>query len=107
MDRNDVELVLTKALEHLKPRLKQRISLVEIFDLSFKVLQEIQIEQNLEEKIIEYSLSRTDIETILTHEYLEISYDDGSKVSFVLEEDDVKKMTLENGGVFIWYEGEN
>jgi len=106
MEKDDIELVLTKAIKLLKPRLKEKISMVEIFDLSSKVFQEIQFEQNLEDESIEYCLSRSEIEKILTDGDLEIRCTNGSRVNFVLEEDDVKTATLENGSIIMWYEGD-
>jgi hypothetical protein len=104
MDRDDIELVLAKAIDILEPSLKEKISMVEIFDLSSRVLQEIQFEQNLKDENFEYYLSRSEIEKILTEGDLEIRYTDGSKVNFILEEDDAKTAILENGNVIMWYD---
>ena len=106
MNKYDIECVLEKAVELLEPKLKEKISLVEIFDLSSKILQELQFEQNLGDEIIEFHLSRSEIEKILTDGNLQIRCSNCSGVDFVLKEDDVKTITLENGDVIMWYEGE-
>ena len=106
MNRDDIELVVSKAIEFLKPSLKEKISLVEIFDLSHKIQREIQFEKNLEDESIQYCLSRADLDKIIAHGDLEIEYEDGTLVTFILEEDGLKTMTLENGGILVWYEGD-
>jgi hypothetical protein len=106
MNRDEVEMVLLKALEHLKPDLKKKITVVELFDLTEKIFSDIQSEETREEEAVHCCLSRSDIEKILTHGDLHIESDDGSRVVFVLEEKELKTLSLENGGVLVWDEGD-
>jgi hypothetical protein len=106
MEVEDIEFVLIKTIELLKPKLKEKISLIEILDLTYNVLQEIQFEQNIKDEHSEYYLTRSEIEKILTDGFLEITYTDGSKVHYILEEDNVKTMMLESGDIIMWYEGD-
>jgi hypothetical protein len=106
MNRDDVEIVLLKALERLKPDLKKKIRVVELFDLTEKIFKDIQSEENREEEAAQYCLSRYDIEKILTHGDLHIESDDGSRVVFVFEEKELKTLSLESGGVLVWHEGD-
>ena len=111
MDKHDVEEVLITAIKLVGLKTKEKLSFPDIFDLAYKVMQNehfqayLQIkESTLEEN---YTLSRYDLEKILTHGNIEIYYDNGKTVCFVLEdEDEVKTMKLENGGVLMWYEGD-
>ena len=106
MNRDDVELVVSKVVEFLKPSLKENISMVEIFDLSQSILEEIKFVKNLEDETVLYCVSRSDLEKIILHGDLEIEYEDGTKVTFVLQEDGLEVATFENGDVLIWYEGD-
>ena len=106
MNRDDVELVVSKVVEFLKPSLKEKISMVEIFDLSQSILEEIKFEKNLEDETVKYCISRSDLEKIMLHGDLEIEYEDGTKVTFVLVEDGLEVATFENGDVLMWYEGD-
>ena len=106
MDKDDVELVVSKTVEFLKPCLNEKISLVEIFDISQSILQDIIFEKNQEDEDDRYCISRDDIEKILKHGELEIAYEDGKTITFVLQEDGLEIATFENGDVLIWYEGD-
>ena len=110
MDQHDVEEVLITAIKLVGLKTKEPLSFPDIFDLAYKVMQNehfqayMQIKESYHEET--YPLSRSDLEKILTDGDLEIAYDDGKTINFVLEEDAVKTMRLENGGVLIWYEGD-
>jgi len=106
MDKDDVELVVSKTVEFLKPCLNEKISLVEIFDISQSILQDILFEKNQEDEDDRYCLSRDDIEKILKCGELEIAYEDGKRITFVLQEDGLNIMTLESGDAVMWYEGD-
>ena len=106
IEKDEIELVLTKAFEYLKPRLKEKVSLVDIFDITQKVWKEVQEIPEDEDETIEFCLSSAELEEILAKGDLEIEYSDGWKVWFRLQEDDVHTITLENGGVLIWYDGD-
>jgi len=108
MDKQDIEEILITAINFEGLKTKDKVTFPDIFDLAQKVWQNEHFraylsikENNFEET---YCLSRSDIEKILTHGDLVIAYDNGKTVCFVLEEDDVKTMNLENGGVLMWYE---
>lgn len=110
MDLNDVEEVLITAIKRVGLQTKKDLGLADIFDIAHQVMQNEHFKAYLQANEIDneetYPLSRSDLENILTHGDLEIYYDNGKTISFVLEEDDVKTMKLENGGVLIWYEGD-
>ena len=106
MNRDDVELVVSKVVEFLKPSLKEKISLVEIFDISQSIFQDIQFEKNEEDESVTYCLSRDDIEKILKYGDLEIAYEDGKRITFVLQEDGLNIMTFESGDALMWYDGD-
>ena len=74
MNRDDVELVVSKVVEFLKPSLKEKISMVEIFDLSQIIIEEIKFEKNLEDESIQYCISRTDCEKIMLHGVFYLSF---------------------------------
>jgi hypothetical protein len=110
MDQYDVEEVLIIAIKVLGLKTKEPLSFPDIFDIAYKVMQHehfqayMQIKKSNTEET--YALSRSDLEKIMLHGDLEITYDTGKTVNFFLEENDVKTMKLENGGVLIWYEGD-
>ena len=107
MNKDEIEWILEKAFKYIKTRLKEKVDIVDIFDISHKVWSDIQNESiDEDDETIEYCLSRSDLEEILTNGDLEIDYSDGSRVLFRLQEDDVHTIKLENGGVLIWYDGD-
>ena len=110
MDKYDVEEVLITAIKLIGLKTKENLTFPEIFDLAHQVMQNehFQAYLHIKESNIEetYTLSRSELEKILAYGDIEIYYDNGKTVCFVLEEDEVKTMSLENGGVLIWYEGD-
>jgi len=101
MKKQDVELVLTKSMDFWREKMDVKVNLIEIFDLSQKIWQEIQFEKNSPDDVKDYFLTRSDLETIISNGDLIIEYEDGSTARFFLEEELISVSILENGKLVI------
>ena len=95
MSRDEVELIISMVARFPKPSLKQKTSMIELFDGSQSILEDIQCEKNLEAVTIHYCGSGSDCEHIMLHDNLEPGYEDSLEVA-----------TFENSGILMWYEGD-
>ena len=111
MNKTEIEFVLALGLNYLRPDLRDRISDVDLHVTVNRIWHDIKRKKNKKSfdknGTVYYHVFRTDLEKVLAGDSVEISYDDGSKISLVLLEDErVKTRFLENGGILMWYEGD-
>ena len=99
MNIRDVELVLEKSLEFWREKLREKVSLVDIYTLAGQIWAEIQGEINVEKEIREYQLTRDELESLEKWGDIAWEEDDGSEVYIELVEYAVQTAMLESGKI--------
>ena len=102
MDREDVEFILIKTMEYWSYKIKERVTLSDIIDLSIDIWDEIGPDYSSEDEYKKYVVTKSMLDEILANGRLKVRYDDGSKIEFVLEKEGLSAASLENGKILVW-----
>ena len=102
MDRKDVEFILIKTMEYWSYKIKERVTLSDIIDLSIDIWDEIGPDYSSEDEYKKYVVTKSMLDEILANGRLKVRYDDGSKIEFVLEKEGLSAASLENGKILVW-----
>ena len=103
MRKNEVEMVLEKTLMFWRSKLKENITLVEIYDLAHRIWREIIEEYGYEEEDYqECYVTREDIDELEAEGELELVAECGETIFLMLKKEIAESITLESGKKLLW-----
>jgi len=111
MKKIDVERVLEKSLEFWRGKVKEHISLVDVYDLSNVIWRELEAEGYILEdedvnKVTEYWLTTSDLRKMELLGHKIILEDDGREIHLIVREFFERDLVLESGRKFVCLNGD-
>jgi hypothetical protein len=111
MNQRDVKEVLLTAIKGVGLQTKEDFSIKDISKLADQVWHNSEFQEYLEMRINSekkvYHIQRSNLDELFSSRFIEFKYDEDKKIRFIITDDSKVEVTyLENGGVLIWYEGD-
>jgi hypothetical protein len=101
MDRYEIEMVLEKSLAFWKENLKENVNLVDIHALANKIWKDIQFEINVREKIIEFTMSKSQLLSLEKNGDIGLILDDDTQINIGYLDDTESIALTESGKIIV------